>query len=558
MKRDISALTEQEYDLVVVGGGIFGVCAAWDATLRGLSVALLEQDDFGHATSANHFKVVHGGIRYLQHGDAYRVRESSAERRAFLRIAPHLVRPLPFIIPTYGHGMRGKAVMKIALLLYDLLTFDRNQGLTDARNHIPAGKIISAAELLRMFPNLNPKGLTGAAIFHDGQMYNPPRLSLAFVRSAADAGATVANYTKVTGFLREGNRVIGVRAQDQLSGKALEVRGRVVLNAAGPWAKWLLEPGSDLGLKRDPSFSRDAYFVVKKRLVTDQALSVQGQTKDPDALLSRGNRHLFLVPWRDYTLVGVWHVVHEGRPETFTMTEQDLQGFLDEINVSYPGVNLTLDDVSMWNAGLTLFGENKPGAVDLSYGKRSIVVDHAQEDRVEGLITLIGVRFTTARGIAEKAVNLVFDKLGRPSPKPETAVTPIHGGDFDNFDQLLYKANQQRPLSLSTDVMDSLLQNYGTAYNDILQIANENPALAETVGNSKVIKAEIIHAIHAEMAQKLSDVIFRRTDLATGEHPGAAALQTCANLMAGELGWDKARVQQELAEVEPRFRPSPE
>ncbi len=501
MIRDVMALANQEYDLIVVGGGIFGICAAWDATLRGLSVALVEQDDFGHATSANHFKVVHGGIRYLQHGDVYRVRESSAERSAFLRIAPHLVRPMPFIIPTYGHGMKGKAVMRAALLLYDLLTFDRNRGIKDSRNHIPSGKMMSTHDLLEMFPNLERKGLTGAAIFHDGQMYNPPRLSLAFTQAAAAAGAHVANYMRVTKLIRKGNRIIGVKAQDRLSGDLLEVRGRVVLNATGPWAKWLLEPGSDLALKRDPSFSRDAYFVVKKRLVRDHALSVQGQTKDPDAFLSRGNRHLFLVPWRGYTLIGVWHVVHEGKPDTFTVTPQDLQGFLDEINVSYPGVNLTLDDVSMWNAGLTLFGENKPGAVDLSYGKRSIVVDHAQDHQVEGLITLIGVRFTTARGIAEKAVNLVFDKLGKEAPRSKTAVTPIHGGNFDSFDHLLYKANQQRPLTLSTDVMTALLQNYGAAYGEVLQIANENPALAETVGDSTVVKAEIIHAVRAEMAQ---------------------------------------------------------
>ena len=553
MKRNITALTEREYDLIVVGGGIFGVAAAWDATLRGLSVALIEQGDFGHATSAHHFKVVHGGIRYLQHGDVYRVRESSAERSAFLRMAPHLVRPLPFVIPTYGHGMKGKEAMTIALLLYDLLTFDRNRDIKDIRNHIPSGRIISAQACLDMFPHLDKNGLTGAAIFHDGQMYNPPRLSLAFVRAAAKAGANVANYVQATGFMRSDDRVIGVDARDTLNGDSLEIRGRVVINATGPWANWLLDSADDLRLQHQPVFSRDAYFVVKQRLANNHALAIQGQTKDPDALLSRGNRHLFLVPWRDYTLVGVWHVVHEGRPETFTVTAQDLQGFLDEINLSYPAMNLTLADVLRWNAGLTLFGENKPGAVDLSYGKRSIIIDHAQTHRVEGLISLIGVRFTTARGIAEKTINQVFDKLGKKAPKSETAVTPIYGGDFENFDQMLSQANQIRPSSLKSEVMSALLQNYGTAYEAVLKYANENPALATTIGASTTLKAEVVYAIHEEMAQKLSDVILRRTDLGAGEYPGKAALQTCANLMAGELGWDNQRVQQELTEVETLF-----
>ncbi|MCP4423578.1 MAG: glycerol-3-phosphate dehydrogenase/oxidase [Chloroflexi bacterium] len=553
MKRNVTVLTEQEYDLVVVGGGIFGVAAAWDATLRGLSTALIEQGDFGQATSAHHFKVVHGGIRYLQHGDVYRVRESSAERSAFLRMAPHLVRPLPFVIPTYGHGMKGKEAMKIALWLYDLLTFDRNRDIKDTRNHIPSGRTISASDCLAMFPHLDKQGLTGAAIFHDGQMYNPPRLTLAFVQAAAAAGADVANYVEATGFMRDGDRVVGVEARDKLSGDKLEIRGRVVLNAAGPWASWLLDGDGDLRLKHRPVFSRDAYFVVKQKLVDNHALAVQGQTKDPDALLSRGNRHLFLVPWRDYTLLGVWHVVHKDRPETFTVTEGDLQGFLDEINLSYPALNLTLADVSRWNAGLTLFGENKPGAIDLSYGKRSIIIDHAKDHRVNGLISLIGVRFTTARGIAEKTVNLVFEKLGKRGGKSATAVTPLHGGDFDTFDQLLSQAERERPSALPAELMPELLQNYGAAYKPVLKYANENPALAAPVGATTVLKAEVVHAIRDEVAQKLSDIVLRRTDLGAGEYPGETAVQTCADLMAAELGWDERRTQQEIAEVKAEF-----
>lgn len=553
MKRNITALMEQEFDLIVVGGGIFGAAAAWDATLRGLSVALIEQGDFGHATSAHHFKVVHGGIRYLQHGDVYRVRESSAERSAFLRIAPHLVRPFPFVIPTYGHGMKGKEAMKIALLLYDLLTFDRNRDIKDERNHVPSGNTISRQETLAQFPHLDPKGLTGAAIFHDGQMYNPPRLTLAFVQSAAAAGAVVANYIQATGFLRQNNRVYGVTATDKLRDESLEIRGKVVLNATGPWAKWLLDEAKDLPLKRPPIFSRDAYFVTRKQLVTDRALAIQGQTKDPDALLSRGNRHLFVVPWRGFNLVGVWHVVHKDRPENFTVTADDLQGFIDEFNLSYPAANLTLDDVTMWNAGLTLFGENKPGAIDLSYGKRSIIIDHARDHQVEGLVSLIGVRFTTARGIAEKALKLVYRKLGQTAPAAKTAVTPLHGGDFANFDQMLNEAERKRPSTIPADTLPALLQNYGTAYTNVLDYAAQQPELAEPITGSTVLKAEISHAIHEEMACKLSDIVFRRTDLGTGQHPGTAALQTCAQLMAAEMGWDENQMAQELNEVRACF-----
>lgn len=553
MKRETSALANKEYDLVVIGGGIFGICAAWDAAMRGLSVALIEQGDFGHATSANHFKVVHGGIRYLQHADIPRIRESSAERSALLRIAPHLVHPMPFVIPTYGHGMESREAMTAALIAYDLCTYDRNRGIKDPTRHIPRGHTISRAKTLEMFPQLNDKGLTGAAIFHDGQMYNPPRLSLAIVQSAVAAGADVVNYAEVVQFLRNGDRVTGVAVYDRLTGDEFEVRGRVVLNATGPWAKWLLGGDKALDLKKKPSFSRDAYFVVKRNLVNKHALAIQGQTKDPDAVLSRGNRHLFMVPWRDYTLVGVWHVVFNGRPEDFTVTESDLQGFIDEVNVSYPGINLSLDDVTMWNAGLTLFGENESNAKDLSYGKRSILLDHAKEHGIEGLISLIGVRFTTARGMAEKAIDMALGKLGKAVSQTFTEHTPVYGGDFERFDDLVRSATANLPSTASTSVATALAHNHGSHFQDVLKYGEEDSTLVQCVNGSTVLKAEVIHAARTEMAEKLSDIVFRRTELGTGSHPGAEALQVCAALMASEKGWDQARVAREIAEVEEMF-----
>ena len=304
MRRSISALTEKEFDLIVVGGGIFGVCAVWDAVLRGLSVALVERGDFCHATSANHLKMVHGGIRYIQHADLYRVRESSKERTALLRIAPHLVQPIPIVMPTYGHGMNGKEILYAGILLYDLTVFDRNKGLKDPARRIPNGRIISRKECLDLLPDLDKKGLTGAAIFYDGQMYNPPRLALSFVRSASTAGACVGNYLEVTGFSQKANRIIGVKVKNVLDGNKFEIRGKMVLNASGPWANKLLRLGLGQELKSIPSFSRDAGFVVPRRLTGDYGFACQIKTKDPDAVLSREGRHIFIMPWRNCSLFG--------------------------------------------------------------------------------------------------------------------------------------------------------------------------------------------------------------------------------------------------------------
>ena len=304
MRRDVSALADREYDLIIVGGGIFGICAAWDAALRGLSVVLAERGDFAHSTSANCFKIVHGGMRYLQHGDLPRIRESSQERNVLLRNAPHLVHPLPIVVPTYGHGLRGKEFLRAGLLTYDLITFDRNRGITDPQRHIPPGQIISRQECLRLFPGLEKKGLTGAAIFYDGQMYSPARLAFSYLKSAVNVGVNAVNYLEVTGFLQNGDRVRGIKARDKLTGNELEVQGRVVLNAAGPWAEHLLKLQTGLRLNPELTYSRDAYFVVSRRLIEHYALAAQGRTKDPDAILSRGRRHLFIVPWCGYTNVG--------------------------------------------------------------------------------------------------------------------------------------------------------------------------------------------------------------------------------------------------------------
>jgi glycerol-3-phosphate dehydrogenase len=553
VRRNVAPLADKVYDLVVVGGGIFGVCAAWDAVQRGLAVALIERGDFSCGTSAHCFKIVHGGLRYLQHADFYRIRESNREYKALLRIAPHLVAPLPIAIPTYGRGLQSKQVLRMALRLYDLLTLDRNRGLHDPDRRIPRPRVLSRQDCLSLFPGLPTKGLTGAVVFHDGQMYSPPRLALAYLKSAVQAGADAANYVEAIDFLRQGDGVCGVRARDALSGDELDIRGKIVLNAAGPWAESLLRQHMNLPLTPPLSYSRDACFVVARPLIDNYALAVQGLTKDPDAVLSRGHRHLFLVPWRGYTLVGVWHVVYAGAPDDFTVTEDDLQQFLDEINVAYPPLGLTLDDVSMWNAGLVPFGDNQPGTADLSYGKRSHVIDHAAEHNVEGLVSLIGVRYTTSRGVAARAVDLVFHKLTKSTPPSRTATTPLYGGHIERFDEFLRRAIVERPPALAPAVMQALVHNHGSAYTEILSYLDEEPRWGEPLGSAAVIKAEVVHAVRQEMAQKLADVVFRRTDLGTGANPGQAALQTAAEVMATELEWTEVRRQQELTEVRAAF-----
>ena len=232
----LAALGDQKFDVLVIGGGIGGACAAWDAALRGLKVALVERLDFCASTSAQSFRFLHGGIRYLQHLDLARLRESCHERGAFLRVAPHLTRSIPVVVPTFGYGMQSRWLLGGAFVALEALTPDRNWGLADRARAIPAPFLMSRGELLRRFPGLERSGPTGAGVFYDGQIRNPPRAVLAVLRAAVAAGAVVLNYCEASRLLLREQQVEGVQVLDLLGGERVDVRAAITINATGPYA----------------------------------------------------------------------------------------------------------------------------------------------------------------------------------------------------------------------------------------------------------------------------------------------------------------------------------
>src|SRR4030042_265055 len=234
MKRNPGTFASKQFDLLVVGGGIYGAFAAWDAALRGLSVALVEKRDFAGATSANSLKIVHGGLRYLQNADIHRMRESVRERTNLMRIAPHLIHPLPFMIPTHGLGKKSRLAMSMALRFTELISKDINC-LSDPQKHIPEGHIVSRDVCRKFIQGISDEGLSGGAIWYDCQIYNSERLIISILRSAASEGAELANYLEVKRFLIQSGRATGVEVEDRITGDRFEIRSRCILNACGPW-----------------------------------------------------------------------------------------------------------------------------------------------------------------------------------------------------------------------------------------------------------------------------------------------------------------------------------
>lgn len=553
MSRDLAALAANEFDVVVVGGGVCGAATAWDAAQRGLTVALLERGDFSGATSAESLKVVHGGIRYLQHLDLARVRESSRERSALLRIAPHLVHPMPVVVPTYGHGMRGAEALGAAFALLAVLTADRNRGIDDPDRRIPRARLVGPAAVRAWFPEIDLSSPTGAGIFWDGQFYNPSRLVWTFVRSAIRAGCVAANYCEVTSLRRHNRQVTGVVAEDRLGGSPIELRARVVVNATGPYADAFLGR-TGVRPRRTTPLSRDMALVIRRRLVTGRALALQTRYRDPDAVLSRGSRHIFLIPWRGCTLIGVNSVVWREDPNLLRVSEAEVSAFLEEINEALPQLRLGSDDVALVMAGLLPIESGRSVDGNVSFGKRAFVHDHARLDSIDGLISAISNRYTVARGVAERTVDLTFQKLGRHPELCRTTDLALYGGDVPRFDALVNEVASALPHGTERALADRLARSYGSAYGDLLQLTRAEPGLAKPIRGSDVLRAEVVFAIRDEMSHHLADCVFRRTDLGTAGDPGAGPLEECADIAAAELGWSPERREAELEAVRQRFR----
>lgn len=553
MRRQLDRLTADTYDLLIIGGGIYGAWAARDAALRGLSVALIEGADFGGATSSNSQKIAHGGLRYLQTLDVKRMRESIRERQALLRVAPHLVRPMPCLMPTYGWGTRGRAAMRAAMGLNDLISGDRNRGLTDPAQRIPMGRLLSRKECLRWAPGIHAEGLTGGAVWYDGQIHNTERLTLSVVLTAVSADAVAANYVRATGFLMDGAAVRGVRGEDALTGRTLEISARVVLNTSGPWVDRTLAALN--GCRR-------AGQGLKVPLV--KAVNLMTRSIGPqDAALALRSRMpksktpglIFITPWRGLSTIGSTYVPFDGDPAQLAVSEAEITEFLADINCSLPGAQLRREDVVFAHVGvLPGVPGQQPDDRAARFAKQYQLVDHQTLDGVEGLLSVVGVKYTTARDVAEKAVNRVFDKLGRRRPATLSRRTPLLGGQMRQLDAFVADTLRARPSWVSEAVMRRLVFNYGTTYPDVLRWAKEDVGLAGRLTGTDVLRAEVAHAVQEEMALRLVDVVFRRTELGSAGPVDPVTLTECSAIMAEELGWDESRRLQELDEVWDVFR----
>ncbi|MBE3602262.1 glycerol-3-phosphate dehydrogenase/oxidase [bacterium] len=520
----LDRLSRETFDLAIIGGGINGAAIARDAAMRGLKVALVDRGDFAGATSSHSSKLIHGGLRYLPQGQIRLVYRALRERELLRHLtAPHLVRPMHFLFPFYRSRRPGRLAVSAGLVLYDL--FAR---LPPPERH----RRLGAGETLAAQPALAADGLTGGAIYFDA-WGDDARLTLENAIDAALHGAAAANYVALEGFDRLDGKITAAGLRDLIGAHALELRARIFINAAGPWA-------DELRRLDDPRcaprirLTKGVHLVVNEsRLPLREALT----------LTDAAGRIVFAIPHGEWILVGTTDTDYAGNPAEARPDSRDIDYLLGVINRSMPGLGLTTGDVVHSFAGLRALpagGLLRPSAVS----REEIVVESPS-----GLLTVAGGKLTTHREIGEMIVDRCVNRLGLPARKSTTRTAPLPGARHRGM--LADGRSGEAPSNkLNAETRAMLAERYGTRAAMVETIAQEHPDLAERLAPGvPAICAEVIHAARNEMAMTTADFLIRRTAMTWRNPPAAqAAAPAVARLLASELGWDERGREADLSE----------
>jgi glycerol-3-phosphate dehydrogenase len=337
-----------------------------------------------------------------------------------------------------------------------------------------------------------------------------------------------------------------------VTGDELDIRAKIVVNASGPWVDQLLRLLHGFHSTHKVLLSKAMNIVVNRPLVSEYAVGVVSQNKfrDNRAIFNKGSRLFFIVPWHTGSLIGTTHLPFYGEPDGLTISEREVEDFIAEINTSYPSAALQQEDIQFVYSGLLPMYTPCGNTRDVSLTKRFRIDDHTKDDGIEGLISVVGVKYTEARYVAEKVIDLVCAKLGQKAPMSRTAFTPVCGGKIERFGEFLQRVTVSKPHGLNKETIRHLAGNYGSEYHEILRFLETDPTLGEVISTGvPVLKAEVLHACREEMAMKLADVVFRRTELGRYGNLTDKCLHSCANIMAKELGWDRGRIQREVEET---------
>jgi glycerol-3-phosphate dehydrogenase len=519
-------LADADYDVVIVGGGMAGAGAARDLALRGVAVALVDKGDFASATTARSSKLIHGGLRYLELLDFGLVRESLNERERLARLAPHLVRPLPFLVPIYRDSSRGLIKVRLGLKVYDWLTPGRRR---------ERYRVLKAVDALSLEPGIRPDDLRGAGYYFDDLLLYPERLCLENVLSACRHGARAFNYAQVEEFRRNGvGAITGLRVRDLLSGRVVTLGARLVVNATGPWVDDLRTLAG----------------------VRDHGARVLRRTKGIHCLLPRlteravyhstgDERMIFVIPWREFSLVGTTDTDFEGDLDRVHATREEVEYLLREVRHAVPDPRVIPEEVAYTYAGVRpLSFEEGRRASDVSRAHKVV------EEAGGRFLSVTGTKLTCFRSLAERLGDRVCRALGRPAPG-RTARLTLDGADEEapgvEAHAWMDVSDDAAASGLSHETLATLVTLHGRTYRRVMELAGKVPGGSERLcpSNPDVV-AQLHHAVQEELTVSLQDFLLRRTGIGTSRCQGRDCAEPIARRMASLLGWSPRRLQAEL------------
>jgi glycerol-3-phosphate dehydrogenase len=539
------------FDVIVIGAGINGAGIVRDAAMRGLKVLLLDKGDIGGGTSSWSTRLIHGGLRYLEHGEFRLVRESLRERSCLLNICPHLVRPIPLLVPVYEKARRGWWTIRAGMIAYDALSFKKSS----PHKSLPGHRMLSLAETLQQAPALDRDGLRGAAVYFDAQVEFAERLVLENVLSAVAHGATVLTYARVEKLIVENAAVRGVEftreftPEDRFSGATVmadsDVEGSrayadIVINAAGPWVDQVLTESNTSGPRLIGGTKGSHIIVAPFPGAPRTAIYVEAETDC---------RPFFIIPWNGKYLIGTTDIRYEGDLDDVQIAGDEIDYLLRETNRVIPIAKLTRDHILYTYSGvrpLPFTGDNDAQSIT----RQHFIRPHPG---LRGLFSIVGGKLTTYRSLAEQTVDLILKRLPSNSDRGRlthsfnclTDHDPLPGAATTDFDTFCANFKQHSRLPEATN--DRLLRIYGMRVLLLLNLIDKDASLAKVFDSETgALSAEVVFAFKQEFATTLADCLLRRTMVGLNSSRGLAAVESAGAIAQKYLGWSEQRVEREI------------
>ena len=513
------------YDIMIIGGGINGAGIALDAAMRGYSVLLVEKKDFGGSTTSYSTKLIHGGLRYLEYMEFPLVRESLRERERILQNAPHLIKPLKINFPFYKHSKRGPYILKLGMILYDILSYDKSMP-----NHSFLFNF-NKKKLHDFIPTLRKKGLKGIASYYDCQAIYPERLSLEIILSANSEGADVMNYFSFNSMKWDGDKYQTLLT-NTLNNQQYTVGAKFVVNATGPFV-------DNINIHISPSIPRLMGGTKGSHILIDRFENGPNDGLYIEAV--QDGRPFFILPWDEYYLVGTTDIFYNGDLDNIVATEDEIDYLLFELNYFTDTKSFTREDVLYTYSGIRPL-PYEPGKKASQVTRNHIIYDHEKNEGLINYVSIVGGKLTTYRNLAEETVDVIEKKLSNKH-KCLTRDYKLFGGkgisNLDKFEteNIDYYAKMY---NIDADIIKFLIEFYGVKFIEVLKYTNDNSELKERIDPSRNdIKAQILYSIEAEKAKTIEDIIIRRTSLGTHGNLGYDCVDEIVEIAAPILGMNE-------------------